>query len=246
MEKVLAFMHASSVTSSLLLLASIALDRHLHASKRQCYLNYTSNRFAITASISVYLFGMTMAVMRFFQNRAIQILGLISSVVIGKFSFTFICLKSKKIVRIVQNHLKQMELNCRGVLDQAAYSRAKTLERSVNRSVFSIIIVFFAAWTSILIVLTIFAVHIFLNKPIEDDYRIATSWTAIPSYLNGALNSIIYSYRCDAIGREIRRIVGRIAQRGRTTPSVIEVALQRQVVVLQDAVKSSEANSNTA
>ena len=79
MEKFLALMHASSGTSSLLLLSLIARDRHLHASKRQSYLFYTSNRLAITSSISVYLLGMAMAVMYMFQNRTIQILGLISS-----------------------------------------------------------------------------------------------------------------------------------------------------------------------
>ena len=246
MDKALAFMHVTSCISSLLLLSLIARDRYLHVAKQQRYLDCTSNRFAITASIACYLFGMMVAAMFLFDDRTVRLLSPIAIAVIGNSSFTFICLKSRKIIRIIQDHNKQMELNCRDAIDKTAAARSKTFERSVNKSIFSIIAVFFASWTPIIVVMTIYTVHNFLNRPIADGYRIAFSWSTFISYLNGALNPIIYSYRCDAIGREIRRIVKKITRKRSTAPSTMQLEASMKTVGTQEKEKCHKAKADTA
>ena len=245
MDKILAFMHVSSCTSSLLLLSLITRDRYLHVSKRECYFNHTSNRFAITASIACYLFGMMVATTFMFDDRHVRLLSPISIAVIGSFSFTFICLRSRKIIRIVQEHNKQMELNCKDDFDQTAFTRSTTCEKSVNKSVFSIITVFFASWTPIIILMTIYTVHIFLNKPIADGYRIAFSWSTVVCYINGALNPIIYSYRCDPIGREIRKIVAKFTRRRTVSQQTLQLHAPRRNDVPQGSVNRNEPNNGS-
>ena len=234
MDKVLAFMHVTSCISSLLLLSLIAQDRCLHVTKQQRYLSYTSIRFAVTASIACYLFGMMVAAMFIFDDRTVRLLSPIAIAAIGISSFTFICLKSRKIIRIVQEHNKQMHLNCRDAIDRTAVARSRAFEKSVNKSIFCIIAVFFASWTPIIVVMTIYTMHNFLNKPILDVYRIAFSWSTFISYLNGALNPIIYSYRCDAIGREIRRIIWKITRKRSTAPSTMPLEATRKTQGTQE------------
>ena len=67
--------------------------------------------------------------------------------------------------------------------------------------------------------LTIFTAHQVLKEPTPDGYRMAFVWGSTVGYLNGSLNHIIYSYRCDAIGREIRRMVGKVTRSHDVDPS---------------------------
>ena len=219
--RAIAFMNVANCASSLLLLSLIARDRYLRVSKRQGYLNYTSNRFAVTASIACYLLGMMVASLFTFNDRIVQIGSTFAFAVIGTSSFIFICLKSRKITRIVQDHIKQMKAMQQNAsaAEQIALMRSFKVEKSVNKSIFSVIILFFVSWTPIVILMAIFTVYHILNEPIADEYRIAFVWGSTVGYLNGALNHVIYSYRCDAIGREIRRIVGKVTRVNVVAPS---------------------------
>ena len=219
--RAIAFMNVANCASSLLLLSLIARDRHLRVSKRQGYLDYTSNRFAITASIACYLLGMMVASLFTINNRIIQISSTFAFAVIGTSSFIFICLKSRKITIIVRDHIKQMKAMHQNVsaAEQIALTRSFKIEKSVNKSIFSVIILFFVSWTPVIILMTIFTAYHVLNEPIPDGYRIAFVWGSTVGYLNGALNHIIYSYRCDAIGREIRRMVRKVTRGHVVAPS---------------------------
>ena len=219
--RAIAFMNSANCVSSLLLLSLIARDRYLRVSKRQNYLDHTSKRFAITASIACFILGMIVASLFTFDNHIIQISSTFAAAVIGSSSFIFICLKSRKITRIVQDHTKQMKAMQENAFasEKIALTRSIKVEKSVNRSIFSVIILFFVSWTPAIILMTIFTAHQVLNEPIADGYRIAFVWGTTVVYLKGALNHIIYSYRCDAIGREIRRMVGKVTRRHVVAPS---------------------------
>lgn len=62
-----------------------------------------------------------------------------------------------------------------------------------------------------MVILTVFNIR---RQAFSDNYRMAFAWGSLVSYLNGALNPIIYAYRCDAIGREIRKLVAKCMCRG--------------------------------
>ena len=207
--RAIAFMNVANCVSSLLLLSLIARDRYLHVSKRQGYLDHTSNRFAITASIACYVFGMITASLFAINNRIIQISSTFVFAVLGSSSFIFICIKSRQITRIVQNHIKQIQANRQNTFtsQHVALKRSINIEKSVNKAIFSVIILFFVSWTPVIILMIIFTAHNIRNELITDGYRIAFVWGSTISYLNGALNHVIYSYRSDAIGREIRKRV---------------------------------------
>ena len=59
--RAMGLINVTSCVSSLLLLSLIARNRYLGVCEQQDYLNHTSNRFAITASIASCLFGMIVA-----------------------------------------------------------------------------------------------------------------------------------------------------------------------------------------
>ena len=212
-DKAIAFVNASSCTSSLLLLCLIARDRYLRVSKGLAYSDHTSVRFTIIASSFCYLNGMLIACLFIFENRIIKIASTFVFATIGTSTFTFICYKSTKIIRKVQSHIEQMR---QGPPSDALENNGgeihsyKNFENAVNRSLFSVIILFFISWTPVIILMIIFTVHTATITPINDSYRIAFAWASSVSYFNGALNPVIYSYRCDAIGREMRQILARI------------------------------------
>ena len=193
--KSIAFMNVTNCVSSLLLLSLVARDRYLRVSKRQNYLDYTSNRFAITASIACYLFGMIVASLFLFDSRIMKISSTFAATSIGTSSFIFICLKSRQITKIVKDHVEQMQANLQdtSTSEHMALTRTFNIEKSVNKSIFSVISMFFVSWTPAIILMAIFTVHHVLNEPIADRYRIAFVWGTTVGYLNGALNYIIYS-----------------------------------------------------
>ena len=225
LDKEIGFFNVSSCTCSLLLLSLIARDRYLHVSKKQDYSNHTSIKFSIIASILSYLLGMLVASLFTLDVRALKISSPFAFAILGTSSFTFICIKARQINRIVADHSKHMQAShpARSILQENISTRYKNVEKAVNRSIFSVIILFFVSWTPVIILMIIFTINGFLKKPISDGYRIALAWGLTVSYLNGALNPIIYGYRCDAIGRHIRRIITKVIRR---RDRVIPVSVQ--------------------
>ena len=224
LNKASTFMNVANCTSSLLLLSLIARDRYLFLSTPRRYFEHTSNRFAAAASIASNLFGMIVASLITLDERNMKISGTIAFAVLVVSSFTFICLKSTQIKTIVKDHIRHMETNFQNTteLERIADKRSFTIEKSVNRSIFSIIILFFVSWTPIFVLAIILAVKRIQNASITYGYRVAFNWALTAVYLNSALNHLMYSYRCDAIGLEIRRTVAKVTRQARTAPSSIQ------------------------
>ena len=240
-DKIIGFFSASSCTCSLLLLSLIARDRYLHVSKKQDYSNHTSIRFSIIAPIISYLLGMLIASLFTFDVRAIKLSSPFAFSILGTSSFIYICIKARQINRSVVDHNKHMQTTspARSSLQEDVSIRCKNVEKGVNRSIFSVIILFFVSWTPVITLMIIFTVHNFLNKPISDVYRTALAWGSTISYLNGAFNPIIYGYRCDAIGRQIRRILTKaIGKRNR----VVSFTAHVEIVEICMSVHSITSN----
>lgn len=215
-DKAITFMNASSCTSSLLFLSLISRDRFLHVSKGIRYSEHTSTKFSIIASITTCFFGMFIASLFVFENQSVRIASTFVFATLGASSFGYICIKSRQINRLVTNHVKEMQQALkRGQqgTDEDTISSYKKIEGTVNRSIFSVIILFFVAWTPVIILMIIFTFYNIIEEPIGERFRIAFAWGSLASYFNGALNPVIYAYRCDAIGREIRKVIANLACR---------------------------------
>ena len=226
----------------------IARDRYLRVSKRQNYLDYTSNRFAITASLACYLVGILVASLFFFHDRIIQISSTFAAAVVAPSSFIYICLKSRQVIKIVKDHVQQMQANRQNTSasELSAFTRSFNIEKSVNKSLISVIILFFVSWTPSIILMATFTAHHVLNEPIPDGYRIAFVWGSTVGYLNGALNPIIYSYRYDAIGREIRRMVEKVTRRHDVAPSTSQGKKATSAEIDTPAEENGDHNKNVA
>ncbi len=89
------------------------------------------------------------------------------------------------------------------------HAEAKTsqVERSVNRSIIAVIMVYSIAWFPMIILLVTVTIHNLYDKDIASQLHIAFSWTAIMSYCNGGINPFIYAYICDNTGRDIRAFI---------------------------------------
>ena len=244
----IAFMNVANCVSSLLLLSLIARDRYLRVSKRQNYLDYTSNRFAITASLACYLVGMLVASLFFFHDGIIQISSTFAAAAVATSSFIYICLKSRQVTKVVKDHVQQMQANRQNTSasERSALARSFNIEKSVNKSIFLVIILFFVSWTPSIILMAIFTAYHVLNEPIPDGYRIAFVWGSTVGYLNGALNHIIYSYRYDAIGREIRRMVGKLTRRHGVAPSTSQGKKATSAENGTPAEENGDHNKNVA
>ena len=245
MDKVFAFMHVSSCTSSLLFPSLIAQDRFLHVSKWEYYFNHTSKMFAITVPIACYWFGMVVAAMFMFDDRNVRLVCPIAIAVIGNSSFTFMCFNSRKIIKMLQDHNKQMELNSKDDFDQSAFIHFSTCEQSINNAILSIIAVFIASWIPIIILMAIYTVDTFFNEPIVDGYRITFPCSTVVCYTNGSLNPFIYSYRCNAISREIRRIVAKVFRRRIFEQQALQLGASRKNDLPKGSVKRNGPNSNS-
>ena len=99
------------------------------------------------------------------------------------------------------------------VSEQVTLMRSGNIEKSVNKSISPSLFYVSKSWILDFILMIIFIMHFILNEPIADGYRIEFLWGSTISYLSGALNRVIYAYFCDAIGREIHKMVTKILRR---------------------------------
>ena len=210
-EKVNAFFNVSSCSTSILLLCAIAHDRYLRVSKGVEYENHTSMRRVLIISVSCAVFGMSMAVMFTFQHQYVVIASTLGFAILGTSCFIFICIHSRRIHRIVHNHIRVMERALQAPISSGSEDHGQRqtqynarVEKAVNRSLFAVISLFFCAWSPVIILMLIFTAHNVQRIPLPESYRVAFIWCSSLSYINGALNPILYSYRCDAISKELK------------------------------------------
>ena len=211
-DKVIAFFNASSCSSSLFLLCLIARDRYIHVAKRTLYQSHMSKTYSKRASAACFLVGIFVATLFVIEDRFTRVVSTLAFAVVASSCFTFIAVHSKRILRIVGDHIRHMHES----MPKEATARQKgnvqtseAMERAINRSIFSVIALYFFAWSPVIILMLIFTYHNIKGEHIGEGYRYAFAWCSFVSYFNGALNPMIYSYRCDAIGQEMRKLVRR-------------------------------------
>ena len=124
------------------------------------------------------------------------------------FSFTYIVIVYVKIQRIVASHYKRL----RGTLgeeDHPSAPKASELrrERSHNRTLLMLLFLFIVVWFPFMIILIIGTVYQARRVRPGSWLQTGFVWTAILTYVNGAINPLIYSVRYKEIGSEMKKQV---------------------------------------
>ena len=225
-DRVIAVVNASSCGTSLLLLCMIARDRYLHVSKGMRYSEHTSAKQVILICISCWLIGISIACLFIFEDRYMKTASMICFAMLGVVCFAFICVISRKVHRLVQSHFLAMEKVLEDQPDQSNNklpddiqmtqkfrSDRVRIEKTVNRSIFAVVIIYSLSWFPIIVLMMVYTVYNFCDQEVPERLQFAFIWSSTTSYCNGAINPFIYAYRCDAIGREIKRFVFRLKPR---------------------------------
>ena len=163
-------------------------------------------------SVACCIISMGIALLFCFNVKYMQIFSSVGLVVNGITCFIAICIIIVKVHRQVKSHFDEMENNrqddgqIEGTRSMQNQERAK-VERSVNRSIIAVIMVYSIAWFPMFILLVTVTISKLYDKDIATELRTTFVWTVTLSYFNGAINPFIYAYRCDNIGRDIRAFV---------------------------------------
>lgn len=124
------------------------------------------------------------------------------------FSFTYIFIMYLKIQRIVAKHFKRL----RDTLTDDEQSSTQTAsdlrrERSHNRTLLILLFLFVVVWFPFMTILIIGTVYQASQVRPGQWLQIGFVWTAILTYVNGAINPLIYSVRYKEIGSEMKKQV---------------------------------------
>ena len=152
----------------------------------------------------------------------LQYLGFATFSSVQIFAFVYISTKYLKIRGIIAEHYKHM----RQVTETGDTRRAANdinTERSHNLTLLMIISVFVIVWFPFMIILIIGTVYQAKGERPGKWLQNGFVWTAILTYVNGAVNPFIYSIRYKDIGDEMKRYFRKMrASLGFTTATVTD------------------------
>ena len=229
-ERTGVYISAMTCGTSLLLLCMITRDRYLHVAKGLRYRDFTGNKQILFLVLLSWLIGSTVAVTFALSGQWQQILGNICFSSLGFSCFLYIVITYRRLRQMLRNHFSTSTANAstddpsssnhagrglrrkpseREMKKRDTESRRKQLsaEKSSNRSVLMIVSLFAAVWFPFLAVMLICFVFIMFGLVIPVSLRVAFVWSSILSYVNGAINPMIYATRYKELGREMKRVL---------------------------------------
>ncbi len=155
--------------------------------------------------VGCWITGLTIASTFMLESPAwTQFLGFATFSATQFFSFVYIVIAYIRIQRTIAAHFK----NQREINDEATEQQVKARlaqERSHNLTLLMIVFLFVIVWFPFMVVLIIGTVYQASNKRPGSWMQDGFVWTAILTYVNGAINPFIYAVRYRELGLEIRR-----------------------------------------
>ncbi len=218
-HKAMGFIHLMACSTSLLILCLIARDRYLHISNGLRYNEHTNTKQAIMLSMLSGVAGMFLAGAFITDILHVQIVCVLGFAAVATLCFVYICVMSWKIVSVVKAHNNAIRKNWANntVSDESVETsrqqqreemRRMAVERKVNTSIFAVIIIYTVSWVPLIVLILDITVRLIRTTQVPRAISEAMVWAALMSYVNGAVNPMIYGYRSDIIGREIRKFLG--------------------------------------
>eukprot|EP00794_Sanderia_malayensis_P003486 gene3486-3984_t len=216
LEKSVVFMSATSCSTSLLHLCMIARDRFLHISKGVRYSEYTNKRQVFGLVVGCWMAGLIIASTFMLSSPAwTQFLGFATFSSVQFFSFIYIAITYFRIKHIISAHFKNQRslnnevaggANTQHETTSTGQSRARIAqERSHNLTLLMLLILFVIVWFPFMVVLIVGTVYQAAKKKPGPWLQDGFVWTAILTYVNGAINPLIYAIRYRELGLVIRR-----------------------------------------
>ncbi len=150
-------------------------------------------------SLAYCIISMSVALPLSFDVKYMRVFSSLGFVVNCITWFIAICIFNVKVHRLVKIHYHEMENNTQdngqivGARSMQQPERAK-VERSVNRSIIAVIIVYSIAWFPMIILLVTVTIHNLYDNDIAQKLRTAFAWTVTTSYFNRAINPFIYAH----------------------------------------------------
>ena len=216
-EKSIVFISAASCTTSLLLLCLIAHDRYLHISKGLRYKQFTSQLRILWQVIISWFISLIVAGTFLLSGSGYkQYLGFACFFSIPIFSFIYISVTYLRIKRILQIHFEQMrsESYTQDECSDAPPLSARLLKhKAYNTTVLMIISLFAIVWLPFMAIMISGTVYHFKKEIPGTWLQNGFVWTAILTYINGAVNPFIYGVRYKELGQEIKMTLFKVLRR---------------------------------
>ena len=210
-EKASTFIAATSCSTSMLLLCLIARDRYLHISKGLEYNRYASGFKIAFQIVGCWLIGLITGGTFMVDGSGFQkYLGFATFSSVQIFSFIYISVMYFLIKRFLQNHFKRIRDEKDTQRGSPTLGAKIATERSYNTTMIMIVLLFVIVWFPFMVILIIGTAHQ-IKKEIPGTWlQNGFMWTAILTYVNGAINPFIYGIRYVEVGREMKKKIRRI------------------------------------
>ena len=152
--------------------------------------------------------GLIVASTFMLTGEILEYLGFATFSSVQLFSFAYILITYLKIQRIVSKHYKRVRVI--SVADNQ--SSAQTVselrrERSHNMTLLMLLLLFVVVWFPFMIILIIGTSYQARRQRPGPWLQTGFVWTAILTYVNGAINPMIYAVRYKEIGSEMKNQV---------------------------------------
>lgn len=141
-------------------------------------------------------------------GEILEYLGFSTFSAVQLFSFLYIVVIYGRIQRKVSNHYKRVRMMT-AADSMPATQTASDLRResSHNKTLLMLILLFVVVWFPFMIILIIGTVYQARRERPGPWLQTGFVWTAILTYVNGAINPLIYAVRYRDIGFEMRKLV---------------------------------------
>lgn len=161
--------------------------------------------------VCCWTIGLAVASTFMLTGDVLEYLGFATFSSVQLFSFTYIVVMYAKIQRIVAKHYKRVRvLSSADDMPSSQTARDLSREKSHNRTLLMLLALFIIVWFPFMIILIIGTVYQARRELPGAWLRTGFVWTAILTYVNGAINPLIYAVRYKEIGSEMKKQIRRM------------------------------------
>ncbi len=221
-DKMIGFIHYFSGSTSLMILLLIARDRYLHVTKLINYNQFTNVKKVIISLAFCNVIGTALATLHCIDQPRVKASAALVFAVIAVCCFGYICHRGKKIACIVNAHNErtsraleqdntEKDERPNGARRRQELS-ALRVNKTVNRSILAVAVLFALSWLPVTIIAVMYTFYEMKEVPLPAFLPKAANWAILAYYISCAVNPFLYGYRCDQIGREIRRFINPVTR----------------------------------
>eukprot|EP00112_Aurelia_sp_Birch-Aquarium-sp1_P025132 Seg821.15 transcript_id=Seg821.15/GoldUCD/mRNA.D3Y31 product="Apelin receptor A" protein_id=Seg821.15/GoldUCD/D3Y31 len=211
------FVHATLTTTTSLLLAVITRDRYLSFKNSTSRTQHATVKKNIILALASFLASVTLALAIFieleysvFSARELYATAFVTA-------FVVIAIYYQKLRKLVKKHAKVQLAREETFLTSFSQPDAKQQRNrrskkfaSVNASIIMLVGSYAFAYFPFAILFVVHTINERIFNKLDTRVSHAFVWANSFGYLNAVIDPLIYAFRCDPIGKELRRIFYRV------------------------------------